>query len=191
MRLGLEFISFFSCFTCQREKVLNLEGQSLFWSLKTGLSYLLNLLLSPHNEETRIWALSHHGLFFFFYKPCNFSSLPHPQVRFLSDLVNCHVIAAPSMVAMFENFVNVTQEEDVPQVSKGFFFFWLHRFKNFFLRGGSQILLGFKKLMQFLSGEVILLTLWDVKHLESFRLEIDHHIRSRNFELCLPVELNP
>ena len=38
------------------------------------------------------------------------------QVRFLSDLVNCHVIAAPSMVAMFENFVSVTQEEDVPQV---------------------------------------------------------------------------
>ncbi|KAL7988540.1 hypothetical protein Chor_007459 [Crotalus horridus] len=37
-------------------------------------------------------------------------------VRFFSDLVNCHVIAAPSMVAMFENFVNVTQEEDVPQV---------------------------------------------------------------------------
>lgn len=40
------------------------------------------------------------------------------QVRFLSDLVNCHVIAAPSMVAMFENFVSVTQEEDVPQVRK-------------------------------------------------------------------------
>ncbi|KAL7988539.1 hypothetical protein Chor_007458 [Crotalus horridus] len=37
-------------------------------------------------------------------------------VRFLSDLVNCHVIAAPSVVAMFENFVSVTQEEDVPQV---------------------------------------------------------------------------
>uniref|UniRef100_A0A672QPT2 Nuclear cap-binding protein subunit 1 n=1 Tax=Sinocyclocheilus grahami TaxID=75366 RepID=A0A672QPT2_SINGR len=37
-------------------------------------------------------------------------------VRFLSDLVNCHVIAAPSMVAMFENFVSVTQEEDIPQV---------------------------------------------------------------------------
>lgn len=32
--------------------------------------------------------------------------------------MNCHVIAAPSMVAMFENFVSVTQEEDVPQVSK-------------------------------------------------------------------------
>ncbi|XP_053321765.1 nuclear cap-binding protein subunit 1 [Spea bombifrons] len=37
-------------------------------------------------------------------------------VHFLSDLVNCHVIAAPSMVAMFENFVAVTQEEDIPQV---------------------------------------------------------------------------
>ena len=32
--------------------------------------------------------------------------------------MNCHVIAAPSMVAMFENFVSVTQEEDVPQVRK-------------------------------------------------------------------------
>lgn len=39
-------------------------------------------------------------------------------MRFLSDLVNCHVIAAPSMVAMFENFVSVTQEEDVPQVCR-------------------------------------------------------------------------
>lgn len=41
-------------------------------------------------------------------------------MRFLSDLVNCHVIAAPSMVAMFENFVSVTQEEDVPQVGQFF-----------------------------------------------------------------------
>uniref|UniRef100_A0A3P9L725 Nuclear cap binding protein subunit 1 n=1 Tax=Oryzias latipes TaxID=8090 RepID=A0A3P9L725_ORYLA len=42
-------------------------------------------------------------------------------VRFLSDLVNCHVIAAPSMVAMFENFISVTQEEDVPQVRLDWF----------------------------------------------------------------------
>ncbi|OWK01175.1 hypothetical protein Celaphus_00018454 [Cervus elaphus hippelaphus] len=42
-------------------------------------------------------------------------------VRFLSDLVNCHVIAAPSMVAMFENFVSVTQEEDVPQVRRDWY----------------------------------------------------------------------
>lgn len=46
-----------------------------------------------------------------------FNSLCALQVRFLSDLVNCHVIAAPSMVAMFENFVSVTQEEDIPQVN--------------------------------------------------------------------------
>ncbi|KAM8984305.1 nuclear cap-binding protein subunit 1 isoform 2-T2 [Guaruba guarouba] len=44
-------------------------------------------------------------------------------VRFLSDLVNCHVIAAPSMVAMFENFVSVTQEEDVPQVRCDWYIF--------------------------------------------------------------------
>ncbi|XP_026961211.1 nuclear cap-binding protein subunit 1 isoform X2 [Sagmatias obliquidens] len=43
------------------------------------------------------------------------------KVRFLSDLVNCHVIAAPSMVAMFENFVSVTQEEDVPQVRRDWY----------------------------------------------------------------------
>ncbi|XP_075904157.1 nuclear cap-binding protein subunit 1 isoform X1 [Nelusetta ayraudi] len=42
-------------------------------------------------------------------------------VRFLCDLVNCHVIAAPSMVAMFENFISVTQEEDVPQVRSDWF----------------------------------------------------------------------
>ncbi|XP_016078378.1 PREDICTED: nuclear cap-binding protein subunit 1 [Miniopterus natalensis] len=42
-------------------------------------------------------------------------------VRFLSDLVNCHVIAAPSMVAMFENFVSVAQEEEVPQVRRDWY----------------------------------------------------------------------
>ncbi|KAM6293900.1 nuclear cap-binding protein subunit 1-like [Aegotheles albertisi] len=44
-------------------------------------------------------------------------------VRFLSDLVNCHIIAAPSMVAMFENFVSVTQEEDTPQVQCDWYVF--------------------------------------------------------------------
>uniref|UniRef100_A0A8C5M3L4 Nuclear cap binding protein subunit 1 n=1 Tax=Leptobrachium leishanense TaxID=445787 RepID=A0A8C5M3L4_9ANUR len=37
-------------------------------------------------------------------------------VRILSDLVNCHVISAPSLVALFESFVGVTLEEDIPQV---------------------------------------------------------------------------
>ncbi|KAM8962304.1 nuclear cap-binding protein subunit 1 [Pelodytes ibericus] len=44
-------------------------------------------------------------------------------VRFLSDLVNCHVIAAPSMVAMIESFVGVTQEEDIPQVRSDWYIF--------------------------------------------------------------------
>lgn len=60
-----------------------------------------------------LWALVFH--IFDFDKTQRLCSL---QVRFLSDLVNCHVIAAPSMVAMFENFVSVAQEEDVPQVRK-------------------------------------------------------------------------
>ncbi|XP_063770310.1 nuclear cap-binding protein subunit 1 [Pseudophryne corroboree] len=44
-------------------------------------------------------------------------------VRFLSDIVNCHVIAAPSLVAMFESFVAVTQEENVPQVRADWYVF--------------------------------------------------------------------
>ncbi|XP_064620133.1 nuclear cap-binding protein subunit 1-like [Lineus longissimus] len=37
-------------------------------------------------------------------------------VRFLSDLVNCHVIVAGSLLAMFDNFVEVTLEDNIPQV---------------------------------------------------------------------------
>ncbi|KAM4809404.1 nuclear cap-binding protein subunit 1 isoform 2-T2 [Rhinophrynus dorsalis] len=44
-------------------------------------------------------------------------------VRVLADLVNCHVISAPSLVAMFENFVAVTQEEDIPQVRSDWYVF--------------------------------------------------------------------
>ncbi|TRY91112.1 hypothetical protein DNTS_020405 [Danionella cerebrum] len=44
-------------------------------------------------------------------------------VRFLSDLVNCHVIAAPSLLALFESFVCVAQEEDIPQVRSDWFVF--------------------------------------------------------------------
>lgn len=38
------------------------------------------------------------------------------QVRFLADLVNCHVIVAASLLAMFDNFVEVTLEDNIPQV---------------------------------------------------------------------------
>ncbi|XP_064607939.1 nuclear cap-binding protein subunit 1-like [Liolophura sinensis] len=38
------------------------------------------------------------------------------MVRFLSDLVNCHVIVAGSLLALFDNFVEVTLEDSIPQV---------------------------------------------------------------------------
>ncbi|KAK3584715.1 hypothetical protein CHS0354_036492 [Potamilus streckersoni] len=38
------------------------------------------------------------------------------MVRFLADLVNCHVIVAGSLLAMFDNFIEVTLEDSIPQV---------------------------------------------------------------------------
>ncbi|CAG5121145.1 unnamed protein product, partial [Candidula unifasciata] len=38
------------------------------------------------------------------------------MVRFLSDLVNCHVLVAASLLQMFDNFVEVTLEDNIPQV---------------------------------------------------------------------------
>ena len=49
---------------------------------------------------TVLWILSHF----------------HFQVRFLADLVNCHVIVAGSLLAMFDNFIEVTLEDNIPQV---------------------------------------------------------------------------
>lgn len=43
------------------------------------------------------------------------------MVRFLSDLVNCHVIVAGSLLSMFDNFVEVTLEENIPQVRSDFY----------------------------------------------------------------------
>jgi len=39
------------------------------------------------------------------------------QVRFLADLVNCRVIVAGSLLALFDNFVEVTLEDNIPQVT--------------------------------------------------------------------------
>jgi len=46
----------------------------------------------------------------------NYINTIYIQVRFLSDLVNCHVIVAGSLVAMFDNFIEVTLEDNIPQV---------------------------------------------------------------------------
>lgn len=37
-------------------------------------------------------------------------------VRFFSDLVNCHVISAGSLINLFETMIEVTHEESIPQV---------------------------------------------------------------------------
>lgn len=37
-------------------------------------------------------------------------------VRFLADCVNCHVIVAGSLLSMFDNFIEVTLEDNIPQV---------------------------------------------------------------------------
>ena len=37
-------------------------------------------------------------------------------VRFISDLVNCHVIAAGSLLHMYDSFMEVTLEDNIPQV---------------------------------------------------------------------------
>ncbi|XP_033749402.1 nuclear cap-binding protein subunit 1-like [Pecten maximus] len=42
-------------------------------------------------------------------------------VRFLSDLVNCHVVVAGSLLAMFDNFIEVTLEDNIPQVRSDWF----------------------------------------------------------------------
>ncbi|XP_059175429.1 nuclear cap-binding protein subunit 1-A-like [Physella acuta] len=38
------------------------------------------------------------------------------MVRFLADLVNCHVLVAASLLQMFDSFVEVTLEDNIPQV---------------------------------------------------------------------------
>jgi nuclear cap-binding protein subunit 1 len=38
-------------------------------------------------------------------------------LRFIADLVNCHVISAGSLLQLMDNFVDAALEEGVPQVS--------------------------------------------------------------------------
>lgn len=37
-------------------------------------------------------------------------------LRFLADLVNCHVIAAGSLMQLLDNMVDAAKEDGVPQV---------------------------------------------------------------------------
>ncbi|XP_077988727.1 nuclear cap-binding protein subunit 1-like isoform X2 [Glandiceps talaboti] len=44
-------------------------------------------------------------------------------VRFLTDLVNCHVIDLSSILALYESFVAVTLEDDIPQVRSDWYLY--------------------------------------------------------------------
>lgn len=45
------------------------------------------------------------------------------MVRFLADLVNCHVVVGASLLAMFDNFVEVALEDNIPQVRSDWFIY--------------------------------------------------------------------
>jgi len=53
-------------------------------------------------------------------KSCRWSSARF-LLRFLSDLVNCHVVSAGSLLQLLDNFVDATLEEGVPQVRRDWF----------------------------------------------------------------------
>ncbi len=42
-------------------------------------------------------------------------------LRFIADLVNCHVISAGSLLQLMDNFVDAALEEGVPQVRRDWF----------------------------------------------------------------------
>lgn len=42
-------------------------------------------------------------------------------VRFLADLVSCHVISTDSLISLFESFLSVTNEEGVPQARRDWY----------------------------------------------------------------------
>jgi len=48
-------------------------------------------------------------------KGCRWDSARY-SLRFLADLVNCHVIAAGSLVQLLSNMVDASMEDGVPQV---------------------------------------------------------------------------
>jgi len=53
-------------------------------------------------------------------KSCKWSNDRY-LLRFLADLVNCHVVSAGSLLQLLDNFVDATLEEGVPQVRRDWF----------------------------------------------------------------------
>jgi len=53
-------------------------------------------------------------------KSCKWTNARY-LLRFLADLVNCHVVSAGSLLQLLDNFVDATLEEGVPQVRRDWF----------------------------------------------------------------------
>ena len=53
-------------------------------------------------------------------KSCKWSNARY-LLRFLADLVNCHVVSAGSLLQLLDNFVDATLEDGVPQVRRDWF----------------------------------------------------------------------
>lgn len=55
-------------------------------------------------------------------KACKWDTARY-SLRFLADLVNCHVLSAPSLLQLFDNMVDAANEDGVPQVRKDWYIF--------------------------------------------------------------------
>jgi hypothetical protein len=50
-------------------------------------------------------------------KSCKWNAARY-SLRFLADLVNCHVISAGTLLQLLDNMVDAAKEDGVPQVNK-------------------------------------------------------------------------
>lgn len=40
------------------------------------------------------------------------------MVRFISDMVNCHIVSASSLLQLYDSFIDAAMEQGVPQVRR-------------------------------------------------------------------------
>ncbi len=65
------------------------------------------------------------------------------MVRFISDMVNCHIVSASSLLQLYDSFIDAAMEQGVPQVRRDWYddifqLKFLHRIISIFI--GLQIL---------------------------------------------------
>ena len=42
-------------------------------------------------------------------------------VRFISDMVNCHIVSASSLLQLYDSFIDAAMEQGVPQVRRDWY----------------------------------------------------------------------